>query len=36
MQDVGRRTKIGTTTSKVTTPQLARELCGNGNGNVVL
>jgi hypothetical protein len=30
------RTKIGSTTSKVTTPQLARELCGDGDGNVKL
>jgi len=30
------RTKIGTATSEVTTPQLARELCGDGNGNVEL
>jgi hypothetical protein len=30
------RTKIGTATSEVTTPQLARELCGNGDGNVEL
>jgi hypothetical protein len=29
-----RRTKISTATSEVTTPQLAYELCGNGDGNV--
>jgi len=28
--------EIGTTTSKVTTPQLACELCGDGSGNVEL
>jgi len=28
--------EIGTATSKVTTPQLARELCGDGSGNVEL
>jgi len=30
------RTKIDTATSEVTTSQLARELCGNGDGNVEL
>jgi hypothetical protein len=30
------RTKIGSATSEVTTPQLARELCGDGDGNVEL
>jgi hypothetical protein len=29
-------TGIGTATSEVTTPQLARELCGDGDGNVEL
>jgi hypothetical protein len=28
--------EIGTATSEVTTPQLARELCGDGDGNVEL
>jgi hypothetical protein len=28
--------EIGTATSKVTMPQLARELCGDGDGNVEL
>jgi hypothetical protein len=46
MQDAGptdgslwtevRGTGIGTATSEVTTPQLARELCGDGDGNVEL
>jgi len=30
------RTKIGSATSEVTTPQLACELCGDGDGNVEL
>jgi hypothetical protein len=29
-------TEMGTATSEVTTPQLARELCGDGDGNVEL
>jgi hypothetical protein len=28
--------KMDTATSEVTTPQLARELCGDGDGNVEL